>query len=79
VVGWARSLALPAVALAAVQVGFTARMTRSAMLEVLHQDFILTADAKGLKRRIVAMGHGLPNALLMDVLYAVADPRVCLG
>ena len=64
VLGWLHSLALPAAALAAVQVGFIARMTRSAMLEVLRQDFMRTADAKGLARRIVVLRHGLPNALV---------------
>jgi len=39
-------------------------MTRSAMLEVLHQDFIRTADAKGLPWSVVVTRHGLPNALV---------------
>jgi peptide/nickel transport system permease protein len=64
IVGWLRSLALPALSLAAVQVGFIARMTRSAMLEVLHQDFIRTADSKGLPWSVVVIRHGLPNALV---------------
>lgn len=63
-VGWLRSMALPAFTLAAVQMGFIARMTRSAMLEVLHQDFIRTADSKGLPWSIVVTKHGLPNALV---------------
>lgn len=62
--GWLRSLLLPALSLAAVQTGFIARMTRSAMLEVLHQDFIRTADAKGLPWSVVVVRHGLPNALV---------------
>jgi len=62
--GWWHSIALPAFALAVVQVGFIARMTRSAMLEVLHQDFIRTADAKGLPWSVVVARHGLPNALV---------------
>jgi peptide/nickel transport system permease protein len=64
ITGWLRSLALPSLSLAAVQVGFIARMTRSAMLEVLHQDFIRTADAKGLPWAVVVTRHGLPNALV---------------
>ena len=64
VAGWLRALALPAFTLAVVQVGFIARMTRAAMLDVLHQDFIRTADAKGLPRGIVLLRHGLPNALV---------------
>ena len=64
VAGWWRSMALPAFTLAVVQVGFIARMTRAAMLDVLHQDFIRTADAKGLPRSVVLVRHGLPNALV---------------
>jgi peptide/nickel transport system permease protein len=62
--GWLRSMAMPAFTLAAVQMGFIARMTRSAMLEVLHQDFIRTADSKGLPWSVVVTRHGLPNALV---------------
>ena len=62
--GWWHSMALPAFTLAAVQMGFIARMTRSAMLDVLHQDFIRTADAKGLPWSVVVTRHGLPNALV---------------
>jgi peptide/nickel transport system permease protein len=61
---WLRTIALPALTLAAVQVGFIARMTRSAMLEVLSQDFIRTADAKGLPKSFIVLRHGLPNALV---------------
>lgn len=72
--GWWHSMAMPAFTLAAVQVGFIARMTRSAMLEVLHQDFIRTADSKGLPRSVVVLRHGLPNALIpiLTVLGIVA-------
>ena len=63
-VGWWRSMAMPAFTLAAVQMGFIARMTRSAMLEVLGQDFIRTADSKGLPWSMVVTRHGLPNALV---------------
>jgi peptide/nickel transport system permease protein len=62
--GWAHCIALPAFALAAAQLGFIARMSRSAMLEVLGQDFIRTADAKGLPWSVVVIRHGLPNALV---------------
>jgi peptide/nickel transport system permease protein len=63
-VGWWRSMAMPAFTLAAVQMGFIARMTRSAMLEVLSQDFIRTANSKGLPWSVVVTRHGLPNALV---------------
>ena len=62
--GWARSIALPALTLALVQAGFIARMTRASMLDVLSQDYIRTADAKGLSRSWIIMRHGLPNALV---------------
>lgn len=62
--GWMATMALPALTLALVQMGFIARMTRSAMLDVLHQDFMRTADAKGLTHRYVIMRHGLPNAMM---------------
>ena len=61
---WWHSMALPAFTLAAVQMGFIARMTRSAMLEVLRQDFIRTADSKGLPWSVVVTRHGLPNAMV---------------
>jgi peptide/nickel transport system permease protein len=61
---WVSSLILPSFALALGSIGFIARMTRSAMLEVLGQDFIRTADAKGLSRSYVVGRHGLPNALI---------------
>jgi peptide/nickel transport system permease protein len=74
VLGWMRTMTLPALTLALVQTGFIARMTRSAMLDVLHQDFIRTADAKGLKHGFVVLRHGLPNAMLpiLTVLGIIA-------
>jgi len=62
--GWLATMALPALTLALVQMGFIARMTRSAMLDVLHQDFMRTAHAKGLSHGYVIMRHGLPNAMM---------------
>jgi peptide/nickel transport system permease protein len=72
--GWLRTILLPALTLGLVQVGFIARMARAAMLEALNQDFVRTADAKGLSRFDVVMRHGLPNALIpiMTVIGIVA-------
>lgn len=70
VAGWAHCIALPAFSLAAAQLGFIARMSRSAMLEVLGQDFIRTADAKGLPWSVVVIRHGIPNALVPIVTVA---------
>jgi peptide/nickel transport system permease protein len=64
ITGWLHCIALPAFSLAAAQLGFISRMSRSAMLEVLGQDFIRTADAKGLPWSAVVIRHGLPNALV---------------
>jgi len=61
---WARHIALPTFSLACVQMGFVARMTRSSMLEVLGQDFIRTARAKGLPESYVVVRHGLHNAMV---------------
>jgi ABC-type dipeptide/oligopeptide/nickel transport system permease component len=58
------SLILPALTLAANQMAVIARMTRTSMLEVLNQDYIRTARAKGLRERAVVVRHGLRNALI---------------
>ena len=57
-------LILPALALSTIPMALIARMTRSSMLEVLGQDYIRTARAKGLARRAVILKHAFRNALL---------------
>jgi len=59
-----RALLLPALALAAVQTAILTRVTRSALLDVLREDFVRTARAKGLSRQQVLWGHALRNALI---------------
>jgi peptide/nickel transport system permease protein len=59
-----KHLILPAVALSTIPLAIIARMTRSSMLEVLRQDYIRTARAKGLMERLVIMKHAFRNALL---------------
>ncbi len=59
-----RHLAMPAIALAVVATGVVARLSRSAMLEVLRQDFIRTARAKGVPERRVIWGHALRAAMV---------------
>ncbi|WP_322868113.1 ABC transporter permease [Aquicoccus sp. G2-2] len=59
-----RHLTMPALALAAVAAGVIARLSRSAMLEVLRQDYIRTARAKGVPERRVIMGHALRAAMV---------------
>ena len=60
---------LPTLALAALPTAFIARLTRSNMVDVLQQDFIRTAMAKGLPPFRIALVHGLRNALLPVVSY----------
>ena len=59
-----RSLLLPALALALPQAAILARVTRSSVLEVLGEDFVRTARAKGLSRGAALWGHALRNALI---------------
>lgn len=58
------SLTLPAVSVGLVQAGFIARITRSSMLDVIGEDFIRTARAKGLPSPVVILRHALKNALI---------------
>ena len=57
-------LALPAIALAAAPLTVIARMTRSSMLEIINEDYVRTARAKGLGQRAVVLRHVLKNALI---------------
>ena len=63
---WAalKALLLPAISLAVVQAAILARITRSAVLDVLREDFVRTARAKGLTQRAVLWGHVLRNAMI---------------
>jgi peptide/nickel transport system permease protein len=58
-----RHLIIPAVALSSVQMAFNARLTRASMLEVMRQEYINTARAKGLRERVVLVKHAFRNAL----------------
>ena len=60
---------LPSIALASLPIAFIARLTRANMIEVLQQDYIKTAKAKGLSRTQVVWKHGLRNTLLPVVTY----------
>jgi peptide/nickel transport system permease protein len=59
-----RSLALPALALGAAIAAILMRYVRSALLEVLGQDYVRTARSKGLRRAAIMLRHALPNALI---------------
>ena len=77
--GWARSMVLPAATLALSQIGLFARMTRAAMLEVLNQDYVRTARAKGMPGWVVVVRHALRNALIPVVTVAGIACGVLLG
>jgi peptide/nickel transport system permease protein len=59
-----KHLILPATALGTIPMALIARMTRSSMLEILGQDYVRTARAKGLPKRLVILKHAFRNALL---------------
>jgi len=59
---WLQNLILPAIALGSVYIALIARITRASMLEVLQQDYIRTARAKGLDQRSILFVHALKNA-----------------
>jgi peptide/nickel transport system permease protein len=59
---WLHNLILPAIALGCVYIALIARITRASMLEVLQQDYIRTARAKGLDQRSILFVHALKNA-----------------
>jgi len=59
-----QQMIFPAIALAIYDMAFIARVTRSSMMEVLREDYMRTARAKGLSERVVLVRHGLKNAFL---------------
>jgi len=70
---------LPAITLASVSTAFVARMTRSTMLEVLSNDYITTAYAKGLSTNMVIGKHALKNALIPVVTLIGMDLGALMG
>jgi ABC-type dipeptide/oligopeptide/nickel transport system permease component len=70
---------LPAITLASVSTAFVARMTRSTMLEVLSNDYITTAYAKGLSPSMVIGKHALKNALIPVVTLIGMDLGALMG
>ncbi|MEO7502129.1 MAG: ABC transporter permease [Gemmatimonadaceae bacterium] len=71
--GGIKYLILPALALGSRSIAFLARVTRSAMLDVLGSDFVRTARAKGLREQVVVMRHALRNALIPIVTVLGLD------
>jgi ABC-type dipeptide/oligopeptide/nickel transport system permease component len=74
-----KHLILPAVALSMIMVGYIARMTRASLLEVMQQDYIRTARAKGLSRRVAVLKHGLRNALIPIITIIGINFAALLG
>jgi peptide/nickel transport system permease protein len=75
-----RHVALPALVLTYFNMAGWARYTRASMLEVLRQDYMRTARAKGLKERIVILKHGLRNALIpLITIFAFSIPGLFAG
>jgi peptide/nickel transport system permease protein len=80
--GWPdllQHLALPSMALATGATVIIARMTRSSMLEVLHQDYVRTARAKGLPERLVIYRHALWNAMIPVITVVGMQVGYLLG
>jgi peptide/nickel transport system permease protein len=74
-----RFLILPSAALGAGLAALLTRLTRSSMLEVLGQDYVRTARAKGLRDRVVLMRHALRNALIPIVTVIGINLGILLG
>ncbi|HEX3173801.1 MAG TPA: ABC transporter permease [Solirubrobacterales bacterium] len=76
---WASHLVLPWISLAAIQIGFYSRVMRSSMLDVMNEDYVRTARAKGLSERRVMTRHVLRNSLIPMVTLLGLDVGVLLG
>ncbi|GFE50516.1 glutathione ABC transporter permease [Roseobacter cerasinus] len=77
--GTAAHLVLPAVTLGIMGSGWYSRMMRSSMVDVLRQDYIRTARAKGLTRRRILLRHALPNAILPIIAMIGIDIGIFMG
>ncbi len=78
-IGNLKMLIVPAIILGMGMAGLTMRMTRTMMLEVIRQDYIRTAWAKGLGERVVVMRHALKNALIPVVTLVGIHMPIMLG
>ena len=80
--GWGSpsQVVLPALALGLPWSGLLARMTRASMLDVLHDDHVRTAHAKGARPISVVLGHAFPNALIpLTTVIAVLAAELIVG
>jgi len=78
-VDFLRHLALPAFCITIYYLAVVARVTRSSMIEMLHQDVVLTARAKGLSERRILIHHVLRNSLIPVVTFLGADLGALMG
>jgi peptide/nickel transport system permease protein len=76
---WLRNLILPAITLGSVYIALIARITRATMLEVLQQDYIRTASAKGIAQRNVLFVHALKNAAVPVVTVIGIGVALLIG
>ncbi|PYN95555.1 MAG: glutathione ABC transporter permease GsiC, partial [Candidatus Rokuibacteriota bacterium] len=74
-----RHLVLPTITLAAASLTIIARLTRSTMLDVLGQDYVRTARAKGVRESFVVVRHALRNALIPTVTVVGVQAGYLLG
>lgn len=74
-----KSYLLPAFVLAALSLAYVARLTRTSLVEVMGQDYIRTAQAKGLRPTRVIWRHGLRNALIPVITYIGIDLAALFG
>lgn len=74
-----QQMLIPAITLGTFQMALVSRMTRSSMLEVLRQDYIRTARAKGLRERMVIYRHAMKNAMIPVVTVVGLNFGILLG
>lgn len=72
-------LVLPALTLGVLGSGWYSRMVRSSMIEVIHQDFIRTAKAKGISQQRIIIRHIIPNAILPVIAMIGIDIGIFMG
>lgn len=79
IAGHFRYMVLPVLTHAAVTIAMAARMTRSSYLDIVHSDFMRTAQSKGLPRRRIIIAHGLRNSLLPVITLLGLQAGYLLG
>lgn len=73
IIEWIRSLVLPTLTLTVLSLAGTIRYVRNAMIDVLNQDFIRTARAKGLSKKVIVYSHAFRNALIPVVTIVIGS------